>query len=285
MATPQVQNNPIYPLPYLYIQGLNISYASPTLLAIAPGCCRDSTNSIDIVYGFQGLQGNTIPSPLYKGYTAPLIINSQVNGVNGLDIGTLVSSTIYGVYMIADSRGYNPVAGLLSHLAQITPIMPNGYDSLRLIGFVDPATGPVFDYSVHKPQNMKNALTFYNIRPINVLMNGNVTGGSTVDLSVNGAVPTTSLLCILVWFYVIYTPAKKGNRLFFRYTSSNGDNQNNATIIGQQDGIAQTQYISAFATATTVPLIDYFIFSSADTVSLYVAAWTGVSPTAYPALV
>ena len=49
MPTAQIQNEAIYALPRLYTSGLSISPASTTLLAVAPGAARDSTNSIDMV--------------------------------------------------------------------------------------------------------------------------------------------------------------------------------------------------------------------------------------------
>src|ERR1700678_2372891 len=114
MLSSQVQNDPIYSLPHLYVSGMNISIASTTVLAIAPGQCRDISNNIDIAIGWPNLQGNIIPSVLYQNYMQPLFINSAVNGANGLDQGTIAASTQYGIWVIADSRGYKPVAGLLS---------------------------------------------------------------------------------------------------------------------------------------------------------------------------
>ena len=67
MPTPQVQNDPIYSLPHLYISGLNISIASTTILAIAPGQARDSSDNIDMPVGFPNLQGNSVPPVLFQG--------------------------------------------------------------------------------------------------------------------------------------------------------------------------------------------------------------------------
>src|SRR5579863_8991112 len=114
MAIPQVQNDPIYSLPHLYISGLNISVASTTVLALAPGQARDSQDNIDMAVGFPNLQGIVYPAALNGLSQVPLFINSAVNGANGLDTGTLAASTNYAVWLIGDSRGYKPVAGLLS---------------------------------------------------------------------------------------------------------------------------------------------------------------------------
>ena len=62
-----IQNDPIYLLPHLYIDGMNISVASTTVLAIAPGQCRDSDDTIDMPIGYPNLQGNTLPATLFAG--------------------------------------------------------------------------------------------------------------------------------------------------------------------------------------------------------------------------
>src|SRR5574338_349290 len=165
MATPQIQNDPIYQLPRLYIQGLNISIASTTILAIAPGAARDSSNNIDMVVGLSNLQGNVNPSVLFANYSQPLFLNAGVNGANGLDAGSLAASTQYAVYLIGDSRGYNNVATLLSLTSNANPLLPLGYDSLRLIGFIQTDGSSHFVYATHKPQNMSGALYYYLSSP------------------------------------------------------------------------------------------------------------------------
>jgi len=82
MATPQIQNDPIYSLPYLYISGLNISVASTTVMAIAPGQARDSSDNIDMPVGFPNLQGNTNPAMLFQNYLPPLFVNGAITGAN-----------------------------------------------------------------------------------------------------------------------------------------------------------------------------------------------------------
>src|SRR5271170_2478558 len=137
MTTPQIQNDPVYSLPHLYINGLNISFASTTVVAIAPGQARDINDVIDMPVRYPKLQGNTNPPVLFQNYLQPLYLNSAVNGVNGLDYGTLAASTQYAFYLIGDSSGYNNVAGLISLTSNAYPLMPNGYDSQRLLGFTE----------------------------------------------------------------------------------------------------------------------------------------------------
>src|SRR5258708_11625744 len=147
MTTPQVQNDPIYSLPWLYISGLNISVASTKILAIAPGQARDSNDNIDMPVGFPNLQGNTLPAIQFQGYQPPLLVNCATTGANALDAGALAASTQYAIYLIGDSRGYLPVAGIATLTSNILPLVPLGYDSYRLIGFMETDGSSNFVYA------------------------------------------------------------------------------------------------------------------------------------------
>jgi hypothetical protein len=281
----QVQNSPIYSLPYLYISGLNISVASTTVLAIEPGQARDSTDTIDMPVGFPNLQNLTTPATQFQGFQPPLLLNSAVNGANGLDTGTLAASTPYAIYLIGDSRGYNPVAAILSKTANVSPLLPTGYDSLRLIGMINTDGSSHFVYATFKPQNMKFALSYYNSPAISVLTAGTSTTFAAIDLTTNTAIPTTTLPNIIVTLQVTFTPLAAGDVVQFRpigITTATGY----PTIIGLEAGIAQTQYIQVFAAVSaSKPQIDYLVTSASDSVNVSVVGWTGVSNTAYPALV
>lgn len=282
-AVAQVQNDPIYSLPHLYISGLNISVASTKILAIAPGQARDSNDNIDMPVGFPNLQGNTLPVSQFQNYSPPLLINALVNGANGLDVGSLIASAQYAVYLIGDSRGYLPVAGILTLTSNVLPKLPLGYDSYRLLGFMQADGSANFVYATNKPQNMVGALAYYNQPPISVLSGGNATTFTAIDLS--AGVPTTTLENIIVILLVTFIPAAVGDIVQFRPTGSAATTGLN-TITGIAAGIAQTQYLQVIAgVGSSLPEIDYLVSVSGDAVSISVVGWTGVSNTAYPALV
>lgn len=286
MAIPQIQNDPIYSLPHLYIQGCWISAASTTVVAISPGQCRDSNDMIDMPIGWPNLQNNYVtPATLFANYMQPLLVNSAVNGANGLDTGTIAASTQYAIYVIGDSRGYNPVAGLLSLTSQPGPVMPLGYDSYRLIGFWETDGSSHFVYATHKPQNIQGALTYFNVPALTVLTGGNATTFTAIDLTTNAAVPTTTLQNVIVTLFVTFTPAAAGDVVQFRPTGSTATT-NITTIVGIAAGVAQTQYIQMIAgVGSSKPEIDYLVTSGSDAVTVAVVEWIGVSNTAYPALV
>lgn len=110
-------NYPMVNLGNLYVQGGALSFVSGTSITIASGQFRDSTNVNDIVL------------------SSAATIVASANGANGLDVGALANSTLYAVYVIGDSTGFNATAGLLS-TSFSAPTLPAGYDMFRRIGAV-----------------------------------------------------------------------------------------------------------------------------------------------------
>lgn len=288
MATPQIQNETIYALPHLYISGLQLSAVVPsgaTSVAISPGAARDSTNSIDMVVGLQNYFGIDNPAVVFQGYQPGLIVNSLVNGVNGLDYGTVQASMYYAFYLIGDSRNYNTTAAVMSLTSNTAPLLPTGYDSYRLIGFWDTYSDSSFTYAHTKPQNINGLLTYFNSPAITVLSGGTSTTFAAMDLTTNSAIPTTTLPNIIVTLLVTFTPAAAGDVVQFRPTGSSATS-GIPVITGVTAGIAQSQYIQVIAgVGSSVPEIDYKVTSSSDAVTVAVVEWAGVSNSAYPALV
>jgi hypothetical protein len=289
MTTPQIQNETIYALPRLYIQGLQLSAATPTgatVIAVSPGAARDSTNSIDMVVGLQNYFGIDNPAVVFDGYQAGLFINSAVNGANGLDTGTIAASTQYAVYLIGDSRNYKNTAAVLSLTSNTAPLLPSGYDSYRLIGFWATDGSSHFVYATVKPQNISSGLlTYFNSPGVAVLTGGTATSFTAIDLTTNSAIPTTTLQNIIVTFLVTFTPAAVGDTVQFRPTGSSATG-GLPTITGLVAGFAQTQYIQVIAgVGSSKPEIDYKVTSGSDAVTVAVVEWAGVSNSAYPALV
>lgn len=283
-----IQSEMIYALPHLYIQGLQLSAATPTaatVVCVAPGAARDSNNTIDMVVGLENYFGIDNPAQQFQGYQPGLFINSAVNGANGLDQGTIAASTQYAVYLIGDSRQYNNTAAVLSLTSNIGPLLPSGYDSYRLIGFWQTDGSSNFVYATHKPQNIAGLLTYFNSPAVSVLSGGNATSFTAIDLTANSAIPTTTLPNVIVTLLVTFTPAAAGDVVQFRPTGSSATG-GLPTIVGATAGIAQSQYIQVIAgVGSSKPEIDYKVTSGSDAVSVSVAEWAGVSNSAYPALV
>ncbi len=270
MATPQVQNDPIYGLSHLYISGMNLSAASTTVIAIAPGQCRDMNDIIDMPISFPNLQGQVVPAIQVQNYQAPLYLNSAVNGANGLDAGTLAASTNYAIWCIGDSRGYNPVAGLISLTSNAAPLLPKGYDSLRLLGFV------TTDSSAHflnaNILNAANLKAFYLQPEVSVLSAGNATSFTAIDLS--SAIPTTTDKNVIAFLDVLFTPAAIGDVVEFRPTGSSATAAL-PTIVGVAAGTPQRQFLTVVCgVGSSKPEIDYLISSSSDAVTVLVNGYS-----------
>lgn len=188
--------------PFLYVNGLNLSRPAARLLNISAGQCRDSTNQFDLI----------MPDVLS--------INLNVNGVGGLDTGTVAVSQSYDIYIIADATGYNqPVAiAKLTGPAQI--VMPQGnllntlYNLQRRIGYVVTDAGANI---VNFRQDGLNSEKFYqyesgiqvltagvaaafaavnlfpalpNVGGIKMLLSAQTAGNSTLEVRPTGSVAT-----------------------------------------------------------------------------------------------
>ncbi len=272
MAIPQVQNDPIYSLPHLYVQGMNISVASNTVIAIAPGQARDMNDNIDMPIGYPNLQGITVPAPLFNNYLPPLFVNSAINGANGLDQGSLAASSNYLVYLIGDSRGYNPVAGLLSLYSNAYPLLPLGYDSIVLLGFV--STDSSTHFTAASVLNYKNARAFYLQPEVSVLSAGNATTFTGVDL--NSAIALGTDTGVIAYLDVKFTPAAAGDVAYLRPTGGGTGSSNLVTIVGVAAGIPQQQFQAVLCgvNGSSHTSIDYEVSSSSDALTLLVSGYS-----------
>lgn len=270
--------------PWLYISGLNVSVASTTVIAIAPGQCRDYNDNIDMMYFYPVVNpypnngtfhnNGLIPAPAAQitnalSYSNPLFINSAVVGVNGLDQGTLAASTNYLIYLIADSRGINQPGGILTLQSNAAPLIPYGYDSYRLIGCV--STDISTHFTAASVLNAVNYKGFFVSPNASVLSGGNATSFTAIDLST--PIPTTTDPFVIANLVVTFIPSAAGDVVQFRPTGSSATT-NLTTITGQVAGVAQTQYIvQNVGVGSSKPEIDYKVSVSGDSVSVSVAGY------------
>jgi len=241
-----IQNVPVETLPFLYISGMNLSVASTTVLAIAPGQCRDSTDTLDIPYD------------------DAFYINSADVGAGGLDSGVLVASTNYAVWAIADSTGKKLPSALISLWSNAAPLIPLGYDSYRLIGMAP--TDASVHFTAATILNASSSKGFFLQPAISVLSGGNATTFTAIDLST--AIPTTTDPFVIALGIVTFIPAAKGDTLQFRPTGSSAT-ANLVTITGRAAGIAQTDLVVLHCgVASSKPEVDYKVSVSGDAASL-----------------
>lgn len=244
------QNEPIATLPFLYLTGLQLSNDGTTpntILDVASGQCRDSTNQFDMVL------------------SSTTLLNTGNVGLNGLDTGVLLASKIYAVFLIADPSGYRPT-GLLLSLSATSPLLPFGYGLLRRIGWA------VTDASVHflkfTQLGANSARSyFYDTMP-QVLTAGAATSFTAVDMTVT--VPAVPPIVTSVTFNYVYTPSSAAHSAYLRATGSAATVvpalQNSAAAAG---GANVTILCGV---ATSLAEVDYKVTSS-DTLSLWVYSY------------
>jgi hypothetical protein len=226
-----------------YINGFVLDYATTTALTVEAGQCKDSTNVWDIVL------------------SANATLSGAVNGVNGLDTGTLGASTLYAVYAIADSTKYHATATLLSTSAT-APYLPFGYDIFRRIGWA-------------RTDGSSHFLKFYETpsrkytwdAPISVLSGGTSSTYAAIDLS--AAIPPINKCSIDL--QVSYTPAVAANTAVIRPSGS--ASTTSLVISGVVAAKVQDMYAQSLALLiSSVPKIDYVVTSS-DSLSLSVISF------------
>lgn len=168
-----VQNFPAIELPFLYCNGFTPVYVSTTTFTLSAGQCRDSNNAMDIVIGTKPVTGPTVG--------APLLVSLAVTGINGVDNGTVTASSVYAIYVIADSTYKQNPGALLSLASNVSPKMPFGYDSYRLLGYIAVDGSSHFINTTFFGVNNDRSCVFVSAQ--SVLSGGTSTSAAFVDCS------------------------------------------------------------------------------------------------------
>ncbi len=164
---------------FLYINNCIISNDATTpntLLDVSAGICRDQTDTFDLNLGNYDNFNNG------QAANSNTVINAAVNGINGLDTGSLGASKVYYVYVVADPVSANQTGAMISLAApSVGPLMPFGYSAFRHIGYA------VTDSSNHflKAYNAGNgnARKFMYDAPISVGTTSTSASYAAIDLT------------------------------------------------------------------------------------------------------
>lgn len=260
------QLDPIVNQPSLYINGLIISNdpTTPnTVLNVSAGQCRDSNNVVDMQLGdFLG-EGFGTPNSI-------TILNAAVNGINGLDTGVLVLSTVYAVYLISDSSNYRPTGVILS-ANQSLPLLPFGYDTYRKIGYWATDASVHFLLGYYSVSGVGVRDFFYDAPQATAITAGHAVAYTNVNLI--KWVPVVNN--IAVYIASSYVPATAGNSLKLQPGNATGDA---ITITGQVATVAVTsnsKLLSQNVTISSVvsPVINYKESNASDAVAINVAGF------------
>lgn len=171
-------NLPIVNAPYLEVDGLEIAVVDDENATIQAGRARNSTNENDIILN------------------AAVTVNNLVNGINGLDTGTVAASTLYSLYLVGDSTQNNEAGTILS-LSATQPLLPVGYDMFRKIGYL--RTDGTSDFLLGYWSGSGRERIFMYDAPIATAVTA---GASTTDAAVSLAtfVPAVSGLPVYIAF-------------------------------------------------------------------------------------
>ncbi|MDD5212363.1 MAG: hypothetical protein PHV62_08095 [Sulfuricurvum sp.] len=242
------QLDPIVNQPFLYVNGLSLlnNATTPnTKLDVLAGQCRDSNNMIDINLGNYLNQGNQALTA-----NSNTTINFGVNGANGLDTGSIAASTFYYIYAVADSSNKNQPAALASTSAS-APVLPQGYDSLRVIGVCKTdGSSHILAYYVSGSGSGKY---FQWDAPIAVTVTSSGTSAtySAMDLSVG--VPASKYSRVSLKYK--WTPNAAADALNFTPSGATGDFE---TILGIVAAVAQEDnFVILPLTVSSVPKVSY----------------------------
>jgi len=164
----------------LYVNGLDLAWTADETISMAAGAARNSANVNDIVLA------------------SAVSINNTTNGANGLDTGSVANSTMYAVYLIGDSTGYQATAGIMSADFD-SPLLPFGYDMYRRVGAV--RTDGTADNLLFWQNGVGQSRSYYYDVGISELSGGSSTTYAEVDLATSVPPIATNVL-----FAVTYTP-------------------------------------------------------------------------------
>lgn len=206
---------PIVNAPELYVQNLQLAWASDSTLTVAAGRARNSTNENDIILD------------------AGVTINVAANGINGLDIGTFAADTMYAIYAVGDSTKTNTAGAIISADTD-SPLMPVGYDMYRRIGWAlsDASADLLLFYQYG---NDRNRMYYYDVG-ISELTAGASTTFANIDLATSVPPIATEVL-----FDVTFTPdgaTEVAEFLPYGSSATNGIVRFGYGVAGAQVGMA-----------------------------------------------
>lgn len=244
----------------LYVNGLGLSNNATTpntLLNIAAGACRDSSNTNDIVV------------------SSAVVLNIAASGALGLDTGTLAANTLYAVYAIGSSTNQigngQPVSAypgtVIMSASFSQPVLPLNYDMFRRIGTV------AVDGSSHirtfVQSGLGSARTIWYGAPIATSITaGAATSYTAVGLNaVNSVVPAQ--VCN-VRLGIVFTPATAGNKVTLQPIGA-GASTDYASMSGDVAAVAHNDMLNCVCgVAAGVSNMNYKVSNAGDAVAINV---------------
>lgn len=234
-----------------YFNGLKISndVTTPnTKLDIAAGSCLDSTGTFQMVSA------------------APIIINAASSGLNGLDTGVLVLSTVYAVYLVSDPVTQQPTGAMIS-TSLTGPLMPFGYSAWALVGYIATDASVHFLAGYWSDNDAPRRLFLFDAPQATAVTAGAATSYTGVALT--KWVP--ALNNVLAVVNTSFVPAAASRLLDLQGGASTGDQ---IIITGQVAAVVVTTQSQVLAQLVTgVPTVNYKVSNADSNVAVNVAGY------------
>ena len=234
-----------------YVNGLGLSNDATTpntKLDVAIGSILDSSGTFQL------------------SLSAPVVINAAVNGLNGLDTGSLAASTVYAVHLVADPVTQQ-ASGCMVSLSASAPLLPFGYSAFALIGHVVTDGSSHFLKGYWSAGNSGHRVFMYDAPQATAITAGAATSYTAVDLS--AFVPAVDNRP--VWIASAFTPNAAGHAFKMQPYSATGDaiiiNGQVATVVVNSNSYLFSKLNSG------KPEINYLVANGADAVAINVAGY------------
>lgn len=233
-----------------YSSGLMISndnFVPTKRISVSSGIITDSTATFQL----------SLPSSV--------IVDARYNGVNGIDTGSLVASTVYAVFIVADPINQNNTGCLIS-LSYTAPYLPYGYSAFALIGYLTTDSSANILRGFWSTGNSSLRQFTYDV-PILCLTGG--TSASFASINLTSFVPSVDNTSIIVNsdFY----GNAPGNLLVMRGGRSQGNQVLNLAPIAGSSGTMRFQNTLLSQLVNNAPNIAYYV--SAGFTNIYVSSY------------
>lgn len=234
--------------PYAYGLGLSNNASTPnTKLDVAAGSILDSSKTFQI------------------NLDASVTIDASVNGLNGLDTGSLAASSLYYVYLVSSPTGAGVVGAMVSLSA--TPYLPYGYSAYACIGYIATGAGSTFLKGYWTDDKSSLRTFMYDAPQATAITAGNATSYTAIDLS--ALVPAVASTPVFIDSAL--TPAAASQTLKLQPAGGTGDA---VTITGQVSAVVvSSQSLVIAQLASGDPKVSYKVSNAAAAAAINVAGY------------
>lgn len=234
-----------------YFNGLKISNDATTpntKLNVAAGSCLDSTGTFQMVN------------------SAAIVINGATTGLNALDTGVLVLSTVYAVYLVSDPVTQQ-VTGAMISTSLTGPLMPFGYSAWALVGYIATDASVHFLKGYWSDDDSARRLFLFDAPQATAVTAGAATAYAGVALTKWVPAVANTLAVINTSF----VPAAAARLLSMQGGSSTGDQ---IIVSGQVAAVVMTQQVNLLSQlVATVPTVNYKVSNADSNVAVNVAGY------------